>query len=760
MVGLFIGCLVSILPATGQDTWIVDDDAGAWADYNNIQDAVDVASNGDLICVYNGTYSENILFEKSIDLIGNGSIDTCIIDNAPSGVIYVLSTSVNITGFTITNSATFSSCGGSDGAAVRYSGSSDCSITQCRIINSWQGIYLGATENITVSNNRIHNNRYNGTTLEFSGICTISNNKIYNNENGIGFTYSCGNLIANNIIASNTERNYPEGFTFGVGFSMCHESENNIIRENSFIRNDYGLFIWHGQESNGYTFLKNNFIDNNENVYLAHSTGSWDNGVLGNYWSDFDEEIEGAFDNNADGIVDSTYLIPHDYGTLSDDVDNYPSISIIGTVSYGEWIVDDDFGPWADFNNIQDAVDGASNGDTIYVYDGYYNESIEIYSPINLIGNGSDSTIIENETAEHIIYAWGDNINISGFTICGAVGSDWSIGIGLYLTDGKYCNITENVFSRNDYGVDVHSYCCIIQNNIFISNNINGTNIFSGRTSVLDNEYYFNNVSGISAMGIYQCNISGNFITHYPNQTFPYLGGYAWGSGIVLQYGCDDSRINNNTVTNYKYGIVLFYSDSGDGNDIYHNAFIDNEYSAYSYNSFSTWDLGSTFGGNYWSDFDEPSEGAYDTNDDGIIDSSYQILCHNSNDEPYNIDHYPLAHYGAELTINNVSIRIAGTIGNTISVTFEQDGENVGSLNLTRLKGAPSTENSTIEFDSEKQVNMTITFTSPTHLGANPVWIYYEGNLSYFNTFIVQKQDSTTWYQSVTIALYSEPEEP
>jgi|TARA_B100000315_G_C14165034_1_gene401844 archaellum component FlaG (FlaF/FlaG flagellin family) len=57
IAGLVSGLLSSSLFAT---TWTVDDDGKA--DFSNIQDAIDVASDGDEIVVADGQYFENITF--------------------------------------------------------------------------------------------------------------------------------------------------------------------------------------------------------------------------------------------------------------------------------------------------------------------------------------------------------------------------------------------------------------------------------------------------------------------------------------------------------------------------------------------------------------------------------------------------------------------------------------------------------------------------------------------------------------------------
>src|SRR4030042_7035615 len=61
------------------------------------------------------------------------------------------------------------------------------------------------------------------------------------------------------------------------------------------------------------------------------------------------------------------------------------------------WIVDDD-GP-ADFSTIQEAINAADDGDTVFVRNGTYYEHIVINKTISLIGENPEDTIID---AEHI----------------------------------------------------------------------------------------------------------------------------------------------------------------------------------------------------------------------------------------------------------------------------------------------------------------------------------------------------------------------
>jgi hypothetical protein len=98
---------------------------------------------------------------------------------------------------------------------------------------------------------------------------------------------------------------------------------------------------------------------------------------------------------------------------------------------------------------------------------------------------------------------------------------------------------------------------------------------------------------------------------------------------------------------------------SCNNNLIYHNNFINNNKNNALDDSENVWDSGYPDGGNYWDDFDEPSEGAFDNlsgeyqilpGSDGIVDSPYQIpreslYPHSGPPPPYeNLDWYPLLH--------------------------------------------------------------------------------------------------------------------
>jgi len=74
--GILIICAVILFlcfaGTASAKTWYVDDDLQdfPYADFTKIQNAVNMASPGDIIIVYNGTYPEDIEVDKQLNLWG------------------------------------------------------------------------------------------------------------------------------------------------------------------------------------------------------------------------------------------------------------------------------------------------------------------------------------------------------------------------------------------------------------------------------------------------------------------------------------------------------------------------------------------------------------------------------------------------------------------------------------------------------------------------------------------------------------------
>jgi len=175
-------------------TITVDDDGGT--DYIRIQDAIDNATNGDTIRVFEGTYYERVRVNITVSLIGNGSDVTTIDRGERNGdVVRITADHVNFSGFRIT------------GGNIRRTGiaveSEHCHIFMNNCSNNFYGIYVRPSSNHTITDNICENNSRGGIFLDRSSKCTITNNTCSRNMIGIGIASSTYCLLTNNAMHMN-----------------------------------------------------------------------------------------------------------------------------------------------------------------------------------------------------------------------------------------------------------------------------------------------------------------------------------------------------------------------------------------------------------------------------------------------------------------------------------------------------------------------------------------------------------------------------
>jgi parallel beta-helix repeat protein len=143
------------------------------------------------------------------------------------------------------------------------------------------------------------------------------------------------------------------------------------------------------------------------------------------------------------------------------------------------------------YTSIQDAIDNASDGDTVFVYKGIYYEHVKIVKDINLFGEDMEKTIIDAggiETAVEI----GANVNLSGFTIRNA-----EEGISNFIPpppDNVYkFYVYGNIISNNIVGFALGGTLNnIIYDNI-IKNNQIGINFFYADNYEVNNNNFIDN---------------------------------------------------------------------------------------------------------------------------------------------------------------------------------------------------------------------------------------------------------------------------
>ena len=139
------------------------------------------------------------------------------------------------------------------------------------------------------------------------------------------------------------------------------------------------------------------------------------------------------------------------------------------------YIVDPDGN--GDHTDIQSAVDAADNGDIIRVWNGTYTVSVNVNKRISLIGNGTDSSVMDGQGTldhQHLFDVRVDGVNISGFQFKRSSPHHEFGGIGIYSATN------------------------LIEDNLFINSNI-GIYLAGGTNNVVRNNTLKWNIRGIRA---------------------------------------------------------------------------------------------------------------------------------------------------------------------------------------------------------------------------------------------------------------------
>lgn len=223
------------------------------------------------------------------------------------------------------NDIRFNRISNNDDKGIRLEQSSNNYIANNNISNNFDwGIFLSTSSGNDIRNNTVSNNMWHGVDLYRSQDNTIHNNTINDNFRGIFMSGSSGDESEYNNISLN------HIYSNGEGIRMLSFAQKNNITGNNISENwNYGAYL----SGNSNNLIYHNIFWNNTNqAYNDTPNNFWDDGYPsgGNYWSDFDEPGEGAYDNltgpnqnegGSDGIVDDPYI-----NIIGGAVDNFPLI--------------------------------------------------------------------------------------------------------------------------------------------------------------------------------------------------------------------------------------------------------------------------------------------------------------------------------------------------------------------------------------------------------------------------------------------------
>jgi len=178
-----------------------------------------------------------------------------------------------------------------------------------------RGIDLTDRNNVTIKNMEIRAFQ-SGIWLQGSSNSSLLENTIANNTYGV-WVYASGNTLSGNTIINSSN--------YGVVIDIY--SSNNAVSGNNITNNNCGVRLISASDNK---FYHNNF-NNTLQVLLSYMSGYanfWDNGVEGNYWSNYTgvDLCDGG-----DGIGDSPYVFD------ANNTDRFPLMGPISFFNAGTW---------------------------------------------------------------------------------------------------------------------------------------------------------------------------------------------------------------------------------------------------------------------------------------------------------------------------------------------------------------------------------------------------------------------------------------
>ena len=298
-----------------------------------------------------------------------------------------------------------------------------------------------------------------------------------------------------------------------------------------------------------------------------------------------------------------------------------PLLGSAETTTENTIYVDDDntSGPWDGslaypYQFIQEGLNASSDGDTVFVFNGLYNESLRIKQRIVLEGEDQNNTIICVDDSVNVIVIKTRGVKVTGFTLMHTDAHAFaSQSPGITLSHD--CIIEGNIIKKCWIAIISGSTNSTIKNNVLthnkgglwtrisgdgLSSNTIANNLFSSNDfgAILDGrgETFYNNTVCNNSDGV-KIRFSDNHV--YQNEIFENgLGVSCSGDNSIVEHNIirnnsgngvrvssTSSIVRSNTISgNHNYGVVITYdrdpynhiSNVGLNNTISCNNIVDN----------------------------------------------------------------------------------------------------------------------------------------------------------------------------------------
>lgn len=234
--------------------------------------------------------------------------------------------------------------------------------------------------------------------------------------------------------------------------------------------------------------------------------------------------------------------------------------------SKGNWLYVGGSGP-GNYSNIPEAMENATNGDTIYVYSGIYG-TLTIRKSLNIIGENKYTTILNGSgaSAHDAVAIEANDVNLSGFTIQNGGNPDLGYyGRGISLQQRTNVKVFD-VILRHNYLAIIHYWNTnvLLENITFINN---GISFWDGKNCTI--RYCTFEHAGISHGGFPPSGAGCSLYIHYNK----FLNDSIIGMGDQCGDSFGNTTIESNLFQNNSCALSI---SSSKGINIIKNNFIQN----------------------------------------------------------------------------------------------------------------------------------------------------------------------------------------
>jgi len=256
------------------------------------------------------------------------------------------------------------------------------------------------------------------------------------------------------------------------------------------------------------------------------------------------------------------------------------------STSRGNWLYVGGSGP-GNYTKIQDAIDNASDGDTVFVYDNLspYMESLRIRKSIQLIGENKTTTIVNSSSQMTIDSSDCDNIVIQGFTLlnhCSHTDETYGVDLsfadnfsltntiiigcrwGVHLAYCSNCSITNNEIRDGIFGIDLYHVDISTLSENHLTDNDFGIELNNARTNMISSNVFINNgmylVDYAYPNSVVGNMVNGKALLYLENESDLIIDDDS--AGQIILVGCNRITMQNLDLSHATVGVEFINTDS------------------------------------------------------------------------------------------------------------------------------------------------------------------------------------------------------